>query len=163
MPNHITQHIHFKCSGGELQKIRVRLAGVKGDNPFCFERIVPCPAEVRRYPDPLSLSNECHDWRSQNWGTKWNSYAHKELPDGWEYQTAWARPDRVLRALSALFPAVPFTVEAVDEGGWPATTSDWLGGKLLHEHRHEWTTDEARALRAHLREWDNDNTEAGNG
>jgi hypothetical protein len=162
MPNHITQHIHFRTSE-KMQEIRERLKGVlKGVDinddgsvsAFSFDRILPMPATVRRDPNPMFLSDEEHQWRCDHWGTKWTAYAIKELPDGWKYETAWARPDPILQTVSAIFSEVPFAVEAVDEGGWYLGVSEWLGGGIVEDRKLEWDSVEGKVMRTHLRPWD---------
>lgn len=57
-----------------------------------------------------------YDWCIENWGTKWNAYEVKF--DGTcklTFQTAWAMPEPILKALTAKYPDADFTWTWADE------------------------------------------------
>ena len=61
-----------------------------------------------------------YDWSISNWGTKWNSYGYAE---GFQYdgsneiifETAWSRPEPIVKALSKMFPDIEFRHQWADE------------------------------------------------
>lgn len=55
------------------------------------------------------------DWNVKNWGTKWNAYDTDQGEGVIEFQTAWAHPYPVLRALSKRFPDALIHVKYADE------------------------------------------------
>lgn len=60
------------------------------DTYLNFEKIIP-------YPDKKSRTD---NWRSDNWGTKWNSYDGQVTEEGIGFNTAWAPPAPVIGALA---------------------------------------------------------------
>lgn len=63
-----------------------------------------------------------YSWNSLNWGTKWNAYEIQEttgytVTDGVSiaFDTAWAHPRPIIRALSEKFPDEELTVSYADE------------------------------------------------
>lgn len=62
------------------------------DTYLNFEKIIP-------YPDKKSRND---NWRSDNWGTKWNSYDGQVTEDGISFNTAWAPPTPIVGALAKL-------------------------------------------------------------
>jgi hypothetical protein len=55
-----------------------------------FEKIIP-------YPDKKSRND---NWRSANWGTKWNSYDGQVTEEGIGFNTAWSPPAPAIAALA---------------------------------------------------------------
>lgn len=61
-----------------------------------------------------------YDWNAHNWGTKWNAYGQPAEGFGcctseYSFETAWAHPTPVIRALSRKFPNITFQIEYADE------------------------------------------------
>jgi hypothetical protein len=62
-----------------------------------------------------------YDWRVENWGSKWNSYAFgidQEADErlSFHFDTAWSFPLPVLEKLAGMFPALCFECVCFDEG-----------------------------------------------
>jgi hypothetical protein len=87
-----------------------------------------------RSPSPIKLSDErwamfiqClenkrrwgeyywYDWACKNWGTKWNAYAIVESADSLYFETAWACPEPIVKALAAALKVGEFTWEYASE------------------------------------------------
>lgn len=76
---------------------------------FDFDRIIPVPKTL----------NATYKWFYENWGTKCNAFnCHINKPsDDFDnethlsFQTGWAMPDSVLKALSKQLPDITFTVK----------------------------------------------------
>lgn len=101
--------------------------GLPPDRVLDFEKIIPYPKCIQdtihlwdyKVVEKMSLEKhaklvapaikrnlkECgyetfHDWRLDNWGTKWNSYEADPSIDGVSFSTAWSPPAPVIGALS---------------------------------------------------------------
>jgi len=61
------------------------------DTYLDFEKIVPMPPEVK---------DNWYDWRTENWGTRSNSYEGQAQDEGISFNTAWSPPVGVIVALS---------------------------------------------------------------
>lgn len=57
------------------------------------------------------------DWRGRHWGTPWNAFQPSLLDEGfgWIFETAYNRPEPIVRALSKNFPDPLFTLRYADE------------------------------------------------
>jgi hypothetical protein len=57
-----------------------------------------------------------YNWNTQNWGTKWNAYSADRTGDTeLRFDTAWAHPEPVIRALSKKFPDEVIVAQWADE------------------------------------------------
>ena len=61
------------------------------DTYLDFEKIVPMPPEVK---------DNWYGWRTENWGTRSNSYEGQAQDEGISFNTAWSPPVGVIVALS---------------------------------------------------------------
>jgi len=131
VPNHVTNIIELYSEEEGLVK-RV-LEEIKGDDEpdqyIDFAKIVPQPDNL--FTDNLSTKNrdECvrkgipnwYDWQVENWGTKWNAYAQSEprLEYGTavlQFDTAWAAPFPVIKALREKYPGLHVYGSWLEEG-----------------------------------------------
>jgi hypothetical protein len=67
--------------------------------------------------------NNWYYWRTENWGTKWNSEGTQIINSTssnleFSFQTAWSHPEVVISKLNDMFPQVKFYHEAQHEGGF---------------------------------------------
>lgn len=83
---------------------------------FDFNEIIPMPKELenanKTYPidDEEKTNKELikkygadnwYDWSVDNWGTKWNTNSVRKIsPQAVEFDTAWATPEPLIKALS---------------------------------------------------------------
>jgi hypothetical protein len=89
---------------------------------------------MARSPSPFKLSDErwamfiqClenkrkygeyywHDWACKHWGTKWNAYAIVESSDSLYFETAWACPEPIVKAVATALKGGEFTWEYASE------------------------------------------------
>lgn len=110
MPNHVTTVITGP------QKALASLLDDAGR--VDFEYLVPPPANLEK--GGCSGQHEpgvvCwYSWNVENWGTKWNAYSSEVSEGRLRFDTAWAHPDPVIRALALKHPDVTFSVEYADE------------------------------------------------
>lgn len=143
MPNHITNVVTFTGPEDRVAILLKSIAGVCkgcggacpeeggkcetcgtisecGPHPIDFGRIVPEPPCL--FHGDFGLKEEAEhpgrnwrDWCPRHWGTKWNAY-DQSLKDGTlRFDTAWAMPDPIFRALAELFPEVTIAVDYADE------------------------------------------------
>jgi hypothetical protein len=69
-----------------------------------------------------------YDWSIAKWGTKWNAYSFSRLPDepsAFKFDTAWAPPVRVFKALAERFPNLGIYCASFDEG-WGFACEGWF-------------------------------------
>lgn len=91
-------------------------------------------------PMPEEEAQNWYDWCISNWGTKWGFYdakdhgMHHNKYLHYTFTTAWSTPDKVIKAMSKLFPKLVFRLEYF-EGGDDFCGIDeynnglWIGGK----------------------------------
>lgn len=122
MPNYYSNRIEVTGNPDEIHQL---LDFIKSgeDVPFDFNKVIPYPEEFARMDAEKENSGFMaggHEWRLQNWGTKWNavdpfiehnSSSNDKIPDEVTiyYQSAWYPALPVTRALSILFPNLTFT------------------------------------------------------
>jgi hypothetical protein len=118
----------------------IRLNQGKGEDAqqFDLSSVVPRPAILEgtisptpkkddpRYTDQYQKALEetgfenWHDWCSEKWGTKWNSYEFRWVEQSEEklvftFETAWACPYPVIEKLIGLYPELYFQTASFDE------------------------------------------------
>jgi len=77
-----------------------------------------------------------YDWSIVNWGTKWNSYGYEDAPPyegGNEivFETAWSRPEPVVKGLSQMFPDAQFRHQWADEDIGSNVGAVWYQGGVV--------------------------------
>ena len=127
MPNHVTNVLTLK---GEAQRVLEVIEYVSGEpdasgfrRGFDFEKIIPPPDNLESgnlsFETMKVLASkgipDWYHWNSANWGTKWNAYEIEISPKRIKFQTAWAMPEPIFKALSKEFPDVEFQLKYADE------------------------------------------------
>lgn len=56
-----------------------------------------------------------YSWSIENWGTKWSAYSIEDNGDTINFETAWSMPEKVMIALSKMFPDNEFHLLYADE------------------------------------------------
>lgn len=113
MPNHVTTELHA------AKHVLDSLAGENGE--VDFNSVIPMPDTVFR--GDLGIAeratygqNNWYDWSVNRWGTKWNAYSIDRVSDEvMRFDTAWAHPAPVIKALSKKFPGESVQAEYADE------------------------------------------------
>jgi hypothetical protein len=86
-----------------------------------FEKIIPMPKNIYRgdvgsREEEIYGRDNWYHWNTNNWGTKWNAYDMSKIDDyTMTFNTAWAMPERVIKALSKMFPDVVVKIKWADE------------------------------------------------
>jgi len=141
MPNNTSNIFTFRPDWEKketLQTLKSKILDESGR--LSFEKIIPQPeniflgslgdAEIKMCKEQGRPN--WHDWNTENWGTKWGSYAFGILSDDEDefsiyYETAWssAEPivDKVFGMCKELEISVCFTT--VCEGGWFANFREY--------------------------------------
>lgn len=113
MPNHVTNIINAD------KAVLDALTGENGE--VDFNSVIPMPDNIFRGNLGLKErtehgANNWYDWSVNNWGTKWNAYSIQRVDDQTiSFETAWAHPLPVIKALSQKFPDYVLTVDYADE------------------------------------------------
>jgi hypothetical protein len=89
--------------------------------PFSLQSFVPMPKALNntKSPNPDNLPT-WYEWCPNNWGTKWD-VCEPKLTDAqiagltYTFDTAWAPPDKALRAIKAMFPTLNLNNTWTDE------------------------------------------------
>lgn len=77
------------------------------------------------------------EWRTNNWGTKWNLLPEEMSMNGntLEFITAWSPPEPIIETLSNQFPDVAFTMQwASEDLGYDVGERTYQAGKIVGEH-----------------------------
>jgi Ferredoxin-like domain in Api92-like protein len=86
-----------------------------------FNKIVPMPSNIFRgnlgdAEKKIHGENNWYDWSVNNWGTKWNAVESQKIDDYTvQFDTAWAMPEPVIKALSKMFPKIGVNILWADE------------------------------------------------
>jgi hypothetical protein len=108
MPNWCQNNIAIS---GDLNKFKTWLNG----EPFSLNKIVPM--------DQILLEDEgWHNWRIENWGTKWDVDVEAEITFSGDsailihFNSAWAPPNLAIAKLSESFPEITIEHAYLEEG-----------------------------------------------
>ena len=76
-----------------------------------------------------------YEWRTQNWGTKWNASSAEVSDDRLFFLTAWNAPKPVMEKLSGMFPTVSIHHIWADEDiGYNCGECTYQNGAVTQEH-----------------------------
>ena len=123
---------------------------------FDFEDLVPVPKALRS-DKPLVMSEEEHQWRVSNWGTKWSAYD----TSGWQmhgggkeatifFLTAWSPPTSFLLQASPKFPKCVFELNYAESGECFCGYDIIQNGEAIESNQVEWNSKPGRKLRIEL-------------
>lgn len=70
-----------------------------------------------------------YDWCIENWGTKWNAYSNKcRDVDTIQFDTAWGRPEPILKKLTEMYPSARI------EHWWADEDTGYNTGHIVYEN-----------------------------
>lgn len=171
MPNDITTEIHAKKE--------VIDATLSPNGRVDFNNLIPMQADVyrgnlsaemqERYPGEANW----YGWSIAHWGTKWNGYdAERKAPGILRFDTAWAHPFPVIKALSMRFPEEKILVLYADEDigsnyGLYAITNgvsenldfDSIAGRTIANefcYRVKWGTSQTDDIESEIKDFENE-------
>ena len=108
MPNHCYNILHLECFENARLLDEFVQKHKTEDSELSFHMSVPCP------------ENSDNDWRTDNWGTKWEAIDVdiRKTPEIVEYTfaTAWSPPLQWMRSVSNKYPEIKFTIEYYECG-----------------------------------------------
>lgn len=94
--------------------------------------------QLSNWRDQMDCADYWHNWRNENWGTKWDTRdAYVDMMSNELYasfDTAWAPPEPVFEELSRQYPDVLIECTAEIEG-WENYRMKWQGGKKISEEK----------------------------
>jgi hypothetical protein len=149
MPNWCSNKLNISGNKSDISKLR-EMTLVKsevGDNiNFTMELLLPTPKELLEQTSPVmwrgdetdtegkekfekhieSLKEkyghtDWYNWRSENWGCKWDTAESYVLDDedefiSVEYQTPWGPNTQFIKNIALMFPEVTFTLSFEEPG-----------------------------------------------
>ncbi len=157
MPNWVQNRLVIDVLGQDEAEQREIRDFVKGEDeegkpsPFSFQQIRPMPEELKGTQSPNSDATEeeqrrlkllygadnWYDWRTANWGSKWDCKSAQDHGAGsmqFEFETPWSTPVEIIKYLSRKFPIAVFQVEYADEDiGHNCGTYHVKDGKIIEE------------------------------
>lgn len=96
-----------------------------------------------------------YDWRLDNWGTKWNSYASERKENSFIFETAWSAPHEIVEQLAKMFPRLSFYHEWADENiGYNTGYCEYYNGERWNECFFDDGTKDAYEFAAEVLETD---------
>lgn len=138
MPNWCSNVLLVTGPASSLEAFREQVAG--SESPLDFNKIVPEPARAADNGDNM----DWYWWRIENWGTKWNvNYeGHVQIFDdsdpcrlGYMFDTAWAPPIPVIRAMADKYRDLKFQLLYYEPGEDYAGKMcfEWKNGDLMYQ------------------------------
>lgn len=160
MPSWCSNYVFIDASEELQKKIANFVRSEESD--FDFEKIIPMPENIYRgnlgqEEKELYGENNWYEWRTRNWGTKWNSRVREATPEKYSFQTAWTPCEPVIARLARIFPEalIIHTYEAEDALFYGADVYEQ--GKLVYRMAGDYFCDPS-AENPEL--WDEDSLEA---
>jgi hypothetical protein len=165
MPNHCENDLYVSCLKDDYS---VQLTGFiakvctmdeEGVEKIDFEKIIRYPTKFKILDDkhnkwfkehPGDYTNAPkdgynsggYDWCINNWGTKWNAYNARFEDEGdrliFNFNTAWAPPEPIIRKLIEMFPGLSFTHEYYEAGACFSGGMTGEEGKVTHTWSSEY-------------------------
>jgi len=146
MPNHCENDLYISGSDADVAALLALIGADQEPPKFDFNALIHYPekfrqmdAECPQWNVPSAERVELlaaykakwgtegdgfnaggYDWCVANWGTKWNAYNVQRRDHGRiscvTFETAWAPPMPVIKALAERFPAVTISIEYFERG-----------------------------------------------
>lgn len=163
MPNHITNVVTIEAKNEVVKQIFNTIKGEETD--IDFEKIIPMPAHIYRgnlgeaEEKKYGKENCWYEWSCKNWGTKWNAYESYIEKNILSFDTAWAMPEPIFKALSKMFKDVIFKVKWADEDiGHNCGEAHYKNGQLIFVYEPEGGSKEAYELAFEIKGGEEDYT-----
>jgi hypothetical protein len=153
MPNWVYNSLTVTADDPEvITKVVTEVRGTEeeGAEPISFQSIIPRPAEKE---------SDWYAWNIENWGTKWDACNDVQVDhDGtivsYSFDTAWAPPIPIVKALSERYPETTVELSYEEEQGWGGEVA-MRNGETLEEtswdipQSHRDVTDRGADCRCH--------------
>ena len=102
---------------------------------------------VDRCPEHMAIEISQHptfwwNWNIYNWGTKWDLredtiLVHNEGETGYNFDTAWSPPERIVNALAKKYPQLTFYLKYAECGMAFVGEARWVNGELVLDQSWE--------------------------
>jgi hypothetical protein len=137
MPNWCYNNLYITSEDNkQLEKV---IQGITNNSEqlFDFNRIIEMPEELQNTKSPNNVNpdemkakygfSDWYDWRSRNWGTKWNAKdveLNLDTPQQIHirFSTAWSPPMPVITKIAEMFPFTYITLDWEEESGFYGKT-----------------------------------------
>ena len=143
MPNHCDNDLTVAGAVEDVQEFEKFAAGGEDTatetQPIDFNKFIPYPAKFGEQDERAAAAKKIpgaeyvndgfnsggYEWCIANWGTKWNAYSQSvDAPEDWEgerelcyhFETAWAPPEPIIRAMAERFDKLSFTLRYFERG-----------------------------------------------
>ena len=131
MPNHCWNSLSVTGPSSDVKEFIYTALQRDEDNHLTscpdLRFLYPIAADVKIDEREDILSNEDYTWRTENWGTKWNTYSSSDITihsDPFshiqgvdvDFETAWAPPIGAIARGSELFPSLTFMLYFYEPG-----------------------------------------------
>lgn len=161
MPNWCSNEIKIFGTKEDIGAFKQYIS--KSKIPFDFNLFLPYPEEFKVLDDAYAEAEAAevpwdklpksgyeqggYDWCISQWGTKWNLEDASVNRDGDEdlsgyFDTAWAPPLGVIRAMSAMFPNLTITINYSEEGMDFEGFATYQNGEVIESGEHEYEDDD---------------------
>lgn len=128
MPNWCQNQLEVTGTIEALDKWRIALFNEEDITPYLiFNKIRPLPA---------TEEDDWYEWRTTNWGTKWDIDKEQEVYNeptcvAYSFDTAWAPPDELVKYASTRFPTLHFELIFLEEGACFAGRQSFQNGEMV--------------------------------
>lgn len=150
MPNWVKNHVLIMDEQAIKDCVKTEHRQGKGWEEdvkfFDFNEIIPMPKELEekdiKYPGNKSEASaeliarygadNWYDWSVKNWGTKWNTGSVREVsPQVVEFDTAWATPEPLIKALSEKYHTTVSVCYADEDLGYNCGEYEYKDGEKV--------------------------------
>lgn len=159
MPNWVNNSVTVRGQGADIKAFREKAGreyshnGETSNRCFSFMNFIAPPQEAIDSGEYWGThgfvngehsgqtANNWYNWNNREWGTKWDACEEELEQEGdfflrYRFDTAWAPPEPVFRAMIAQHPTLEFEIRSVEEQGWGVELeSDGEGNMIVKD---EW-------------------------
>ncbi len=122
MANNVTNRLIIDANDEKVKEVLDYLKPKqprKGFDVIDFENIIRMPK---------SKKDDWFNWRTQNWGTKWNAYNERRDGKTIYFDTAWSAPHPIIEEIAAEFYGTKFI------HAWSDEAAGYNVGMAVHEY-----------------------------
>lgn len=131
MPNWCENSLWVDGDKTSLQRFRKDVNSEEHD--FVLSKLHPMPEAVLNTDDTSDTPN-WHDWRTKNWGTKWDVEGILTFDDSeileYRFLSAWSPPVPWLKKVSKGYPRLQFRLQYLEAGVGFMGVAKFKNGKV---------------------------------
>lgn len=92
-----------------------KMAKMESESPAAFHRCIELGKKILHNISDFGCKT-WYEWRTRNWGTKWNAYDIEKVDDNTiKFLTAWSGVPDLIGKLASMFPNVTINYDFADE------------------------------------------------